>query len=553
MADETKRDKYQRQVSAMREERQSFISHYQELAQFIQPRRGRFLITDRNKGDRRYNNIINSRATQAHRVARSGMLAGIMSPARPWVRFSTFDADLMEFGPVKNWLYKAETIQREIFNQSNLYNMAPVMLGELLLFGTGAMSHVDDFDDVARFYTHTAGSYMIAQDNNYRVRTFAHEFEMTVKQMVDEFGKDKCSQFVRDQYDKSNYNAWYPVTQFIQANDDYRESSKLSKYKAFSSCYYEPGNNDKDQFLREKGFEEFPVYCPRWDVTGEDIYGTDCPAMTSLGDIKSLQVEEKRKAQAIDKMVNPPLHGPASAKNVSALPGGYTGFDGDPSSQGIRPIYMVSPQVQELMADIQATERRIETSFFVDLFLAISTMEGIQPRNQFDLMQRNEERLLQLGPVLERMHGEFLAPLVDRTFNQMVRANLLPPAPPELEGKELKVNFISTLAMAQRAVAVGGIDRLAAFVGGLAKAGFAQTLDKFDADQAVDEYANAIGVPPTIVVPDDAVAQIRADRAQQQQQEQAMQMAQQGANTAKMLSDAKTDGKNALTDLTGGA
>jgi len=76
-------------------------------------------------------------------------------------------------------------------------------------------------------------------------------------------------------------------------------------------------------------------------------------------------------------------------------------------------------------------------------------------------------------------------------------------------------------------------------------------MDKFNADQALDEYATAVGTPPSLVVPDDEVAKIRAERAEQQQMQQAMEMAQGAANTAKMASDAKTNDRSVLTDMMG--
>jgi len=146
------RNYYVRRLSAMSIERSSFIPHYRELSEFIQPRRGQFLISDRNKGARRHQSIINSRATRAHRIARSGMFAGIMSPTRPWFKLETRDKNLMRVARVKEWLYSVELVMRQTFDQSNLYNMAPVLLGELLLFGTGAMAQVDDDVAVARFF-----------------------------------------------------------------------------------------------------------------------------------------------------------------------------------------------------------------------------------------------------------------------------------------------------------------------------------------------------------------------------------------------------------------
>ena len=546
----TSRKYFDNRLGSLEKEFQSFVTHYKELSQFVQPRRGRFFTEDRNKGDKRYSAIINSHATQAQRTARAGLFAGTMSPTRPWFSLITPDPGLMEFQPVRIWLADRERTIRAILNQSNFYNMAPVMLGELLLFGTGCMTHVDDFQDVARFYTHTVGSYYIAQNERFEVNTLVRKFQRTTEQLVKQFGLVNVSIKVRDDWDRGNYGQWYDVVHFIEPNPDEDGSRLEARFKPFRSVYYQPEMNEKEKFLGFSGFDEFPAYCPRWDVTNEDIYGTDCPGMTSLGDVKGLQIEEKRKAQAIDKMVNPPLRGPAALRNVpiSSLPGGATLYDTPSQNNQLAPIYQVNPQLNELMLDIQQVERRIDKAYFVDLFNAISNMEGVQPRNQEELAQRNQERLLQLGPVLERVHGEFLAKMIDRVFNQMVRADIVPPAPPELEGQELDIRFISSLAMAQKAVAVGGIERMSAFVGGMAELN-PSAVDKLDVDQTIDEFANAIGVPPKIIVSDDKLEEVRAAKAQQQQIQMAMEAAKaaaplvgQGVNAQKVFNEGPEGG-----------
>lgn len=521
------------QVEAMKTERQSFIQHYKDLSEHIMPRKGRFMTEDRNRGDKRkYNTIINSVATRALRTATAGMFSGVASPSRPWFMSQTEDTDLMEFGPVKVWLHELDTTFRTILNRSNFYNMMPVKLLELLLFGTGAMSHVDDADVVARFYTHTAGSYMIGQNDRYQIDRFAREMEMTASQLVTQFGIDNVSALVKGAFERGEYHTWHKVRQLIEPNPNFDPDALDAEFKRFRSTYWENGAT-RDKRLSVSGFDEFPVYVTRWSVTGEDIYGTDCPAMTSLGDIRGLQIEEKRKAQAIDKLVNPPLHGPASVRNipVQSLAGGLNIYDAQ-GSQDLKPVYQVDPRLNELRQDMNSVESRIEKAFFVDLFLAISNMEGVQPRNQLELSQRNQERLLQLGPVLERLQSEFLDQLINRLFAQVMRAELLPEVPEELEGQELNIRYVSSLAMAQRAVATGPIERVAGFVQGLSQT-HEDVIDKFNADQAVDEYAELSGAIPTIIVPDDEVAAIREARAQQQAAAEQLAQEAAGADIAK--------------------
>jgi uncharacterized protein YdbL (DUF1318 family) len=548
MADLNYRDRAERRKSALKLERESFIPHYKELAQFIQPRRGRFFIQDRDRGGDRYNSIINSKATAALRVARSGMLAGAMSPSRPWMKLELQDDDLNAFQPTKVWLSKVAKVLYRIFNEGNLYQQAPSMLGELLLCGTGVLSHVDDFEDVARFYAFTMGSYMIGQDSRQVVNTLIREWEMSTLQIMEKFAKDdtggKVSLSVQTAYDNGRYDQWFPVTQIVEPNIDYSVSKKLAKFKKFRSTYYEPGNVEKDVYLRDKGFAYFPFYCPRWDVTGEDIYGTDCPAMTALGDIKGLQIEERRKAQAIDKMVNPPLKGPASLRNspIDSLPGGLTVYEGDGGKDGLGPLYMVNPQLGELRLDMKAVEDRIDNAFYAHLFRAISDMPGIQPKNQLELQQRDQERMLEIGPVLERLHGEFLAGLVNRTYAQALFAGILPPPPPEIQGKQIKTTFISALAQAQRSVAAGTIERTSTFIAGLVSAGFHQAMDKFNIDEAIDEYADVTGTPPSLIISTDD-----ANRARQAQQ-QAL-AAQQKLAATNMAADTAQKGAAAAQSL----
>jgi hypothetical protein len=552
------REYFNRRVGALENEVSSFTSHWMELSENFSPRRGRFLIDDRNRGERKHQNIINSAGLQAARVSRSGLLAGIMSPARPWFALETLNPDFMESEEVKVWLHRVELLMRTIFNQSNLYNMAPTMLGEITVFGTGCMTQLDDFNDVARFYTHTVGSYMVAQNERYEIDTLVRQYMLTVHQMVKEFGLNKVSILVKDRWDRGDYDQWFPVTQVIEPNPNFDFDKLDSQFKPWRSIHFEPGNDkganlNTNKFLRRSGFEEFPAFVPRWSVTGEDIYGTDCPGMIALGDNKGLQIEERRKAQAIDKMVNPPLRGPASLRNspINTMPGGTNFYAGMPESK-LEAVYQTNPQIAELKEDIRETERRIQEAFYADMFLAISNMDGVQPRNQLELTQRNEERLLQLGPVLEQFHNEFLAKMIDRTFAQMGRADLLPPAPQALQGQPLRINFISSLARAQRAVAVGGIERLAGFAGQLAQAK-PEVLDKIDADQMIDEYAQALGTTPNLVVPDETVDIIRQQRQQQQQAMQAMATAQAGAAAAKDASQADMSGENLLSNAVNAA
>lgn len=554
-------------------ERSSFLAHWRELGDFILPRRPRFDITDVNKGDKRNQKIFDSTASLAVRTLRSGMMAGVTSPARPWFRLTTSDPDMAERGVVKEWLALVQQRMSTSFLRSNLYNVLPVAYGDLGTFGTAPIFVEEDFKDVLHFNSFPIGSYSIAKDYRGVVNTFLREFRMTVRQLVEQFGKkvngewdwSNFSKTVKGLYETAQYEQWVDVVHVVYPNDEYIPDRLEAKYKKYASCYYERGSYgvsgsqnidtqhigglDTNVFLKESGYDFFPVLCPRWEVTGEDVYGTDCPGMTALPDIKQLQTGEKRLAQAIEKMVNPPMTAPTSLKNskVSILPGDITFADQRDGMAGLRPTHEVSLSINEMENKQAQVRNRIQRAFFEDLFLMLAndTRSNITAR---EIEERHEEKLLALGPVLEQLNQDLLDPLIDIAFDIHLRQGQIPPPPEELQGEKLKVEYISIMAQAQKLVGISGVERFTNYVGGLAGVN-PEILDKVDMDQAIDVYADITSVPPSLVRTDDVVAQIRAQKQQAIQAQQRMNMLQQGAMVAKDLSQSDTEGENALTQL----
>lgn len=542
---------YMRRWTDIKDERSTYFGHWEELSEFIMPRRGRFLTSKSNDGSKKNGKIIDSTGSMAVRTLSAGMMSGITSPARPWFRLATPDSALMEQSDVKQWLFAVEKKMRDIFSRSNLYNSLQTIYEELAVFGTGALLISEDFDDVIRCYPFTVGEYGIAQSHRLQVDTFYREFNMTVAQVVEQFGLDNCSDAVQTMFKSGQLDKWVEILHVIEPNSAREYNKKDNLNMPYHSCYVEKASKNERKLL-ESGFEEFPILAPRWHVTGVDIYGRS-PGMDVLGDIKALQIEQKRKAQGIDKMVNPPLQAPSSLRGQSAsvLPGGVTYVDTMQGTQGgFRPTYEVNPRLAELQQDIQETQYRIQQGFYSDLFQMMTQSDRRQITAR-EIDERHEEKLLMLGPVLERLHTELLNPLIDRTFNIMARNELLPPAPEDLAGVTLKVEYISVMAQAQKAIGTGAIERLAGFIGNMAGVK-PEVLDKFDADQSVDEYAEMLGVPPKIVVPDDIVQQVREERAAQMEQQMQMEQLNQGAQAAKVMSDADTSGNNVLSDIIGG-
>lgn len=541
------RDKLLTRWGQLKQERSSWWGHWQEISSYLLPRSGRYFTQDRDKGWRRHNNIYDNTGTRSLRVLGAGMMAGATSPARQWFRLATSDPQLNEFQPVKLWLDDVQSRMQLVFQKSNTYRALHTMYEELGAFGTASSIVLPDYNNVIHHYPQTIGEYALATDYQGRVNTLYREFDKTVAEIVKEFGIDKVSTTVKNLYDRGQLDTWITVIHAIEPREDRDPKMRDALNMAYGSYYFELGSNP-GKYLRESGFNDFPVVAPRWATTGGDIYGHS-PGMEALGDVKQLQHEQLRKAQCIDYQTKPPLQVPTSMKNrdVDTLPGGISFVDANTAGGGIRSAFQVNLDLNALLMDIQDVRERVRGAFYADLFLMLANATDTR-MTATEVAERHEEKLLMLGPVLERLHNELLDPLIEMTFTRMIEANALPPPPQELQGMELNVEFVSMLAQAQRAIGTNSVDRFVGNLGVVAQMK-PDVLDKFNADEWADAYSDMLGVDPKIIVANENVAMIREARnaaaAEREQQEQLMQ----SASAAKDLAAAKTAEPSALTNV----
>jgi hypothetical protein len=549
-----------RRFVKLENDRSSFRSHWMEISDYIAPRRGRYLIEGQNsRGRKRTTKIIDSTGTQALRVMAAGLMSGMTSPARPWHRRKVRD-DLMDNGDVRRWLAQVEMIERAILHKSNFYNAIYTVYTELGAFGTAPLYRQPSFDDVIRFRPFTVGEYVIAENDQGVVDTLGRHFTMTVGQIVQKFVHDPTtgkmdwsgvSKATKRLWDESNYDELVEVLHFIEPRlmGDRDASKKDALNMPFKSCYFELAS-ESDELLMESGYRKFPAYVPRWDVLSGDVYGR-CPGMDTLGDIKQLQHQQKRKAQAIDKMVNPPMVAPTSLKGKpsTVLPGQTTYVDPMQGGQGFVPAYQVQPRISELQMDISEVQNRIQRGFYADLFAMMINSDRRQ-MTATEVVERHEEKLVLLGPVLQRINVELLDPLLDDVFEYALEAGLLPEPPEALAGEELEVEYISLLAQAQQAVAASSLERVMGFAGNLV-AVFPDIVDGINSDEALRQYSEILGTSPDVIISDEELQAKRQARAEEQQQMQVMEQASQLAQGAKVLSETDTQNPNALTDLLG--
>lgn len=537
-----------------------WLPKWKNQRDYLAPSDGQFEGDLPNDGKRRNQKMNNMRPVRSAQIMSAGMASGMASQARPW-----FVVDAPNGVPrtaaVQKWLYLVQESMRAVMSKSNLYNILPQLFHSEGVYGTGCMAALPDEADVVRNYHYPAGTFALDVSARGVVDTFYREYTATARQLVQQFGVNNLSPGVKAAAERGSLE---PVCccHLIEPNPDADMTRVDNLSMPWRSTYWEKGSND-GMVLRQSGFKSFPIMAPRWEVNGVNVYGTG-PGDVALGKSRELQLLETDKMRLVQHIARPSVAAPISMRGQAQnlVPGGVVWVPDQQVGTAFRPTYEPHPAaLPNIRGEINECERAIGEAFFEDLFLLISQSDGQMTATE--VIQRKEEKMLMLGPVVERNNDELFDPLMDQYFAIMLEQSmprwmgllpgepLIPPPPEELRGVPLQIEYVSVLAQAQKAVAVGSIERALQFTGYLMQSGVQDAFDKIDTDEAQAAYYTAIGAPPTMLRDAEQVAAMRQARAQAAQQQQMQEQGMALVQGAKTLSETPTTGDTALTALLG--
>lgn len=548
------KEQYVKRGAVVRRDRDSSAVRWQAVADLIAPYRARFTKEEGGRNDAKDAAIYHNAAALALRTLSAGMMSGITSPARIWWRITTPDPELAEWGPVREWLHQVEERQRTAFHRSNVYNaLAGGTYYDLGGFGTHVSFIEEDPRTIIRAFPLPLGQYSLASSARGTIDTiYRDDFQLTVVQLIELFGLERVSQRVRNEYDRGNYDQRIDVMHVVEPNYDQLYGRRGPEGMAIRSAWFEKGDSAKGLLL-VKGYEEQPFVSPRWGlVQPEDTYGSTCPGLDCVRDVAVLQKLAHRHLQMVDKATAPALQGPDTGRSrVSTMPNEWVPIPAG-SNARVEPIVTVDRgQLEEARIGQSEVVDRIRRAFYEDLWMMLINDNRQQRATAREIDERHEEKMLMLGPVLERLNDELLRPLIDRTFSILHRRGMLPPTPKELIDVPLKIEFLSIMHQAQRLLGLSGVERLAAFGMQLAQAK-PKVLDKINEDEMMDEVALMLGTKPNLLHTDDEVAKVRKQRDEEAAKQAQMQEAMAAGQAAKDLGAAPLDEENALSALMGG-
>ena len=526
-----------RRWRALLDRRSPWDSAWQSLAEHFLPTRCRLGPEDENRPllNKR---LVDATGILAMRTLAAGLHGGMTSPARQWFRLSLDDADLADSRAGQLYLDEVERRMRVVFQRSNFYNAMHTLYAELGTFGTAFVFELADPRHGFRFLPLCAGEYALDTDAARRVDTVFRRSSMSLRQIEEAFGPHVLPDSLR-QAARRTPDQRQTVIHAVFPRRRRRPGLLTAAAMPVASVYWLEGREGNATPLRVSGFCDFPGFGPRWDVAGNEVYGRS-PAMDALPDCRMLQQMGITTLKAIHKAVDPPMSVSAGLRSVGLdlTPGGINYVDSLPGQnpQAATPLLQLKPELAQSRQAMQAVQEQIRAGLYNDLFRLI--LEGRSKVTASEIAAREEEKMVLIGPVLERLHDELFIPLIDRTFSLMQRLDMLPPCPPELVGRRLKVEFVSLLAQAQKLVGSGATDQYLSLTL-RAAAAWPEALDSLDVDNMLDTYARNLGLPVSITRSRQEREQLRQARAEAQQQQSLLKQLEQAAELGKTLSQSE--------------
>lgn len=528
-----------------------WIQNWSDLAQFILPRRSIWLTQSAGgypspntmtRGLEINNSILDPTGTFAARICAAGLMNGLASPSRPWFKLIPAMKGVQLDDAARQWLDSVEDVVYTTMARSNFYNSFAQECEDIVVYGTAVNIIYEDKQDLFRCYTPCAGEYFLASGATMRVDGLYRCYVLTIKQIVDFFGIDNCSPEVQKMWAEkgSALSTERLIAHSIEPNfaiND-KDVGRIKGNYAWREVYWMFGSGGNYP-LAMRGYTEQPFTAARWSTQSNDAYGRS-PGMDVLPDVMQLQVETEKKGEGIEKGLNPPLIAAAALRNqpTSQLPGHVTFLEGDiGGGKGMRSIYDSQFDLNHVTQDCLMIQQRIKIGFFNDLFLLISQGEPNTEKTATEIQAKVSEKIQVIGPVIEGLISESLQPKLRRIFGILKRKKMIPPVPKSLQGVPLDIQFVSILALAQKAANTTGIESIVRMAGAM-KAIWPEATDNADPDSIYRQYNELLGNKQSMVRSPDMVAHIRQQRQQQMEQAQKMQSMQQGANTAESAANA---------------
>ena len=496
----------------------------QELSEYFLPRSVRFISRNVRRPYVKSKKIVDSTPLIALRNFSSGMMSGATSPTNRWFKTTISTNNNLNDNynnyELKKWCSKQEEITREILYSSNFYQCLPEVYKELGVFGFCAMGLEPDFYNIVNFKILPIGSYYYSKNHKGKIDTFCRVYMETAKNLVEKY-PNQCPIEILET-SKNNPLKLFEIFHFVEPNKFYKEKRLSSKYSKYISAII---LSSKGEFLSLRGYSKFPYVVFESGFNPENEYPNDSPAICALPDVKQLMTMVKEYAKAVKKIVSPAYKGPASLKNkkLADIPGAF--IEEDENGRGISPIYEVNPKILELKQEKDELKEIIKEHFYNDLFAMILSTSNTT-RTATEVNELKEEKMVLLSPLLEQIHSA-LRQILYWIYDEEIKIGLI--KKPNLKSYQFKIEFVSSLAQAQKVTNISSMERFTTFVSNIANSIDPILKSKLNAEKIIEDYAHYANINPEQIVSKEEMDEIRKNIQENEKKQNELETIKQGS------------------------
>jgi hypothetical protein len=519
-------------LSRLMEKRSNWESHWQEVADLMLPRKAE-ITKERARGDKRHTQIFDATSIHALELLAASLHGMLTSSANRWFSLRFKETQLNESDEAKEWLEDSTQRMYDVISKSNFQQEIFECYHDLIAFGTSCLMIEEDQEDVLNFSARHIKEIYIQENKKGYVDTLYRRFKMPAQAAVSKFGFENVSRDIQNIANKNPFDD-IDLVHVVRPRAEYDPNKKDKKNMPYQSVYFEYGSG---HIISIGGFLEHPYVIPRYLKASTEQYGRS-PGMNALPDVKVLNKMVENSLKAAAKQIDPPLLIPDDGMlaPIRMSPGSINYYRSG-SRDRIEPLNINANTSITINNENQRRDA-INKMFHIDQLVVTENRN----MTATEVIQRQEEKMRILGPVLGRLQSELLSPLITRVFNILLRNGLFIQSPDILQQQELKIEFVSPMALAQRGQELQSLMRGLEIFGSLAQT--MPVMDYIDENGLVKQIISILGLPAKVIKSDAEVEQIRSDRAEQEAQQMEMQqqmaetqMAKNAAPMAKIVQD----------------
>ena len=550
---------YLQQIKSLENERTSWEGVWREVRDNISPEVAAAL-TDAagiNNGRDRQGKVMTSSPQLAVEALAAGMQGGLVSPARMWFALGVKGkAGYLSTG-AKQWLDAVRDVLLYYFNEADIYGAMHQLFSEMALFGQGVVLIEEDERTGFRFTTLSCGDYWLDSNHKDEVDTLMRKAYYSARGLIEKYGELHLPEIILNEAKKkTSIEKKYEVVHIIQPRQKRDMTRGNAKNMPWESIHIlrtggSTDNSGKSTILKIGGFKSKPFVAPRWKKLAGRVYGS-CPARIALPDIKTLYQIIKEGLNGLKKSVSPPVTASGQMKQtqIRLIPNGVTYLKGMNQNSQVAPIYQTTGALNEAFAERDRLVQLINDVFYVNLFAPI--MNRDKSMSATEVTSVNAEKMGQITPVIELLEKEALDYIFVRCFNILLNiGGIIPPAPPELQGIDLKIDYVSVLAQAQRMSEINGVIQFLSSIAPAVQMNM-ESMDVVDMDKVVRKIGEVL-CQQNLLRDTKEVAKLRKNRAKAMQEQAAAAQTKEAISSVKEASETDVNTLGQLLGIDMGA